>query len=427
MKNFGSFQETIPVIFKITDTNDITLYEKCDTIKLSGGVDTVISFTVCTLGFGKYKTISYTSLLLDANNSNDTCKSNFTVSSINVWQKLDSFPKKVRTSGSSICTDDNYLYCIRPSDSSFYAYDLSAGLWQRKRGVLTKPKTGSAIVYGGNDTVYALMRYKRKFYKYSVLQDMWLDNESIPLRQKSNPALYAQNGYVYCLIGDTTFLRYSSALHTWQNLKGLPLKLKSGAALSGDSSGCLYALRGSTIEFYRYSIGGNSWAIIESTPVKAKKGAGLTSDGYNIYFLASGRTRKFYRYNPVNKWRELDSTPDKVTGGSSITFTRGSVYCIRGSNSASFWRYIPDTNHTEVDLPFPNKNIQSSEIQNISIRKGQTYLVYNSTGALITKVIANSDNFKSSIWKNLPNGIYLILAEKINGDTREKQKLVIIK
>jgi len=466
VKNFGSYQETIPVVFKI----DGTSYEKLDTTIILPGADTVVHFPSCTLSSGSYNTISYTLLTSDDDRTNDTCKSNFILRTTNVWQELTQFPKEVKTTGTSLCYDDNnYIYCLRASDTSFYAYNLTTSTWERKRGIPIKPKSGLGLAYGNNDTIYTLTRNKKNFYKYSISGNNWQLAESMPVKLKTSTGFCSYGDYIYCLPGDTTFLRYSNALNTWERVKGIPVKMKPGSALISDTFGFLYALRGTKKEFYRYSVSGNNWEVIESIPIKkVKKGVGLATDGFNIYCMPSGKTKKFFRYNPVTKWQELDSTPEIIKGGGAITAAQGFVYCLPGSKTQSFLRYIPEptilsaeakiisvlggnintqefiTTETQsnkrltedfLNLPlwlcdsvvFFFSEPKTNKPFTAKIEQGQKIYVYNSLGRFVTTLKTTDDILKPLSWKNLSSGIYFICSENQNGLSVKPRKLVIIK
>jgi hypothetical protein len=423
VKNFGSFEETIPIAYKISSA-----YEAWDTIILLPGADSAVNFPSCTLSSGNYNTVSFTMLDGDVVPSNDTSESNFIIRTTNVWQTLTPFPKKVKATATSLCySEDNFVYCLRASDTAFYAYDIAGNNWLQKKGTISKPKSGLGIVYGGNDTIYMLPRDKKKFYKYSVSGNAWVFADSLPAKPKSYTCLSRYGDYLYYLVGDTSFFRYSIPLNTWERIKGTPVKLKSGAALSEDAADYLYLLRGSKKEFYQYSISGNTWSIVESAPVKVKKGAALTSDGYNVYFLVSGRTKKFFKYNTVNKWQELDSVPLAVKGGGAITYALNKVYCLHGSSTTNFWAYIPSIPKivlTKQDPPSQFENImsitntQSSDhIKSVSI--------YNAFGCLVSKL--NINNFQISSLRNLPSGIYFVHTDTKSGTAEGRQKIIIIK
>jgi len=433
VKNFGSYQETIPVVFKI----DGTSYEKLDTTIILPGADTVVHFPSCTLSSGSYNTISYTLLTSDDDRSNDTCRSNFILRTTNVWQELTLFPKEVKTTGSSLCYDDSdHIFCLRASDTSFYAYNLTTSTWERKRGIPIKPKSGLGLAYGNNDTIYTLTRNKKNFYKYSISGNNWQLAESIPVKLKTSTGFCSYGDYIYCLPGDTTFLRYSIALNTWERIKGIPNKIKTGSALISDTFGFLYALRGTKKEFYRYSVSGNNWEVIESIPIKkVKKGAGLATDGFNIYCIPSGKTKKFFRYNPVTKWQELDSTPEIIKGGGAITSVQGFVYCLRGSKTTDFWRYLPEytlVTKEEKIKSVIRTNINYSQLKidksfRTNIEVGQTFFVYNSLGRFVTTLKTTDNILRPLAWKNLSSGIYFICSENQNGLSVKPRKLVIIK
>ncbi|MCX7785767.1 MAG: choice-of-anchor J domain-containing protein [candidate division WOR-3 bacterium] len=462
VKNFGSAQETIPVVFKINSS-----YEKSDTVILFAGLDTVINFPACTLNSGTYNTIAYTKLINDDNRFNDTCYSSFIIRPTNVWQILKPFPKVVKTTGSSICfdtisdgllfkkrsfdsdkpeisnglffnlrdfdldkteSDIGLIYCLIAGDTSFYVYDINLNDWLQKKGLPVKPKTGLGLVSGNNDTLYALLGNKKKFYKYSVSGNNWQPAESLPLKPKSYTALYSQNGFIYALIGDTIFLRFVIASDTWENIKGIPAKIKNGAALTGDTLGYLYALRGSTKEFYRYSIASNKWSTIDSVPVKVKKGAGLACDGYNVYCLASGKTKKFYKYNPIDKWQEMDSLPFKITGGSTITYAQGKVYCLAGSRTNYFYRYIPEIEKTKETTTNSNNINFYSGIQHLETKSlsGYSMFIYDKLGRLIQKL---NDNYNASnilSKKSLPCGIYFLVVRDSSQHKNYVKKLLIL-
>ncbi len=433
VKNFGSFQETIPVVFKI----DGTSYEKLDTTIILPGVDTIVNFPSCTLSSGSYNTISYTCLTNDDDRTNDTCKSNFILRTTNVWQTITQFPAIVKLTGTTLCYDDsNFIYCLRASDSSFYAYNLTGNTWERKRGIPIKPKSGLGIAYGNNDTLYALTRNKKNFYKYSISGNNWQLAESIPAKLKTSPGFCSYGNYIYCLPRDTTFLRYSVPLNTWERVKGIPVKIKTGCALISDTFGYLYALRGTKKEFYKYSINTNTWGIIESIPIKkVKKGAGLASDGFNVYCIPSGKTRKFYKYNPIDKWQELDSTPEIIKSGEAIVFAQGFVYCLRGSKTQNFWRYIPEPTILSADakiISVLGGYINTSEPKTnkpftAKIEQGRKFYVYNSSGRFVTTLKITDDIPKPLSWKNLSSGIYFICSENQNDLSVKPRKLVIIK
>ncbi|MEO0091405.1 MAG: choice-of-anchor J domain-containing protein [candidate division WOR-3 bacterium] len=460
IKNFGSATETIPVIFKINSS-----YEKSDTVILIAGLDTIINFPACTLNSGSYNTCAYTNLINDDNRNNDTCYSSFIIRTTNVWQSLLPLPKIVKTTGSSICFDSTgFIYSLLANDTAFYAYEIDSNNWHQKKGIPLKPKSGLGLVSGSNDTLYALLRDKKKFYKYSISGNNWLPAESLPKKPKSYTALYSKNGFIYALIGDTTFLRFGMTTNIWENIKGLPVKIKNGVALTGDTFGNLYALRGSSKEFYRYSISGNSWSIIESVPIKVKKGAGLACDGYNVYCLASGKTKKFYRYNPVDKWQELDSLPIKITGGSALTAASGKIYCLAGSRTSNFYRYIPEIEKTSKTTSYSNSvNFESTSYSGLVGSKTTTFLrcipktektlrtiinsnnlnsksssllsatssghiifIYDKLGHLVQKLTGNSNLIEIQREKSLPCGVYFLLIKDNNHGQNFVKKIVII-
>ncbi|MEO0083957.1 MAG: choice-of-anchor J domain-containing protein [candidate division WOR-3 bacterium] len=430
VKNFGSYLETIPVVFKIEGTS----YEQLDTTIVLAGNDTIVNFPACTLSSGTYQTVAYTCLANDDDLSNDTCYSEFTIRTTNVWQTLTPFPTVIKMTGTVLCYDNNsHLYCLRASDSSFYAYNLTSNAWERKSGIPIKPKSGLGIAYGNNETIYVLTRNKKYFYKYSIAGNSWHQAESIPIKLKTSTGFCSYQNYIYCLTGDTNFFRYSIVDNQWQRIKGIPVKIKTGCALTSDTFGYLYALRGTKRDFYRYSILDNNWQILESVPIsKVKKGASLTSDGVNIYCLASGKTRKFYKYNSIDKWQELDSTPQIVNGGSAIAFAQGFVYCLRGSKTSDFWRYIPEASkinsYLNVGFSDPTINQKSATRNYQLITNYQTLinvpkfsqaemLIYDISGKLVKRIDQQTP-------LNLSTGVYWI---KLNNQIDQLYKLLIVK
>ncbi|MCX8015251.1 MAG: choice-of-anchor J domain-containing protein [candidate division WOR-3 bacterium] len=427
VKNFGSYLETIPVAFKIEGTS----YEKLDTTVVLPGNDTIVNFPACTLSSGTYQTVAYTCLVNDDDLSNDTCYSEFTIRTTNVWQALTPFPTIVKATGTGLCYDNgNHLYCLRASDSSFYAYNLTTKSWERKSGIPIKPKSGLGIAYGNNETIYVLTRNKKHFYKYSISGNTWHQAESIPVKLKSSTGFCSCQDYIYCLAGDTNFLRFSITTNQWQRVKGIPVKIKTGCALTSDSFGYLYALRGTKRDFYRYWVRCNSWEILESIPIsKVKKGASLTSDGFNIYCLASGNTRKFYKYNPIDKWQELDSTPQIIKGGGAIAFAQGSVYCLRGSKTSDFWRYIPEAAKKERCFTPQAIPINSITISRNSVNQNKSFinswngfqgemLIYDQSGKFVKRL-------EPTTLSNLPTGVYFIRLRNHNAKDSFRKLLIV--
>ncbi len=422
VKNFGSYLETIPVVFKI----DGTSYEQLDSTIILPGTDTIVYFSPCTLSSGSYNSISYTILTNDDDRSNDTCQSSFIIRTSNVWQTLTPFPKIVKTTGTSLCfDDDNHIYCLRASDSSFYAYNLTSGNWEHKRGMPIKPKSGLGLVYGGNDTIYVMTCNKKAFYKYSIATNNWSLAETLPVKPKSSTGICRAGDFIYCLPRDSFFYQYSIPLNTWQRLPGIPVKLKSGSGLTADTLDHLFALQGTKYNFYAYDIPTNAWMKFDSIPIKLKKGAGMTSDGYNVYCLASGKTRKFFKRSPGDYWREVESVPSKVNGGSAITYAQGKIYCLHGTKTTDFWRYIPEpSKHSMLNIKTENK---TRFTQHDKIQFPQSVIIYNASGKLVKRFFAISEPDFSSATKLLPSGIYFVHLTNTNNSTSRQIKIMSIK
>jgi hypothetical protein len=422
VKNFGSYPETIPVVFKILPGG----YQKHETTFLLAGTDTTIIFPPCTLVSGEYEAVAYTTLNDDEDRENDTTKTNFIIRTHNVWQRRADFPLVVKTTGSTICYgENNFIYALRASDTTFYAYALDGDHWQKKKGLPIKPKAGLGLVYEGNDTLYLMTKNKKAIYRYSITANEWYLGDSLPIKPKTNTALVRHGDYLYFLLGDTFFYRYSIPNKTWERLKGLPVKTKTGTSLAATNDDYLYAITGNKKAFHRYSIATNDWALLESVPVAPKKGAALASDGLNIFCLIGGKTKKFYRYSEPTGWQEIESLPVVIKGGSSLTAAENNIYGLLGSQTSYFYRYISDNSSPKQINPISAKisyrhHTFSKILQKDSNLTFPVYLtIYDIVGNLCLKKTITSQTEYHKILKNLGSGIFII-----HNSNRSLRKLV---
>ncbi|MEO0072801.1 MAG: choice-of-anchor J domain-containing protein [candidate division WOR-3 bacterium] len=412
VKNFGSYPETIPVVFKIPAVH----YEKHETTYLLAGNDTTIIFPSCTLGVGEYQALAYTVLDSDENNSNDTCLVGFIVRTHNVWQRRANFPVLVKTSGSSLCSDENgFIYGMRVSDTNFYAYDINNDNWSQKKSIPIKTKSGFGLVYGGDETIYVFTKNQKVVYRYAITTNTWHPSESLPIKPKTNTAFCRQNNHIYALLGDTCFYRYSLENNSWERCKGLPVKTKAGTALTGTTDGYLYAITGNKKAFHRYDPNTNSWTLLESAPWRIKKGAALSSNGNTVYALIGGRTKKFYCYQADMGWQELDSVPIEIKGGSSLAAAQGSIYALLGSTTNLFYRYLPEpSKHLSQPkslnvLPQLLTIISSNKDRPDQLPVSQTVVIYNALGVPVGTMELAAKTQLHRILQNMPSGIYFIV------------------
>ncbi|MEO0068625.1 MAG: T9SS type A sorting domain-containing protein [candidate division WOR-3 bacterium] len=104
---------------------------------------------------------------------------------------------------------------------------------------------------------------------------------------------------------------------------------------------------GGTNAFLRYSIPCNTWYVINSNTPTFFAGAALTADTFGvIYALRGGNTPEFWLYDIIsNTWQRLPDIPEPVNSGGALTFARRGdyffVYALIGGGSTHFYHYGP--------------------------------------------------------------------------------------
>lgn|GEM_PF-1214425 len=152
-------------------------------------------------------------------------------------------------------------------------------------------------------------------------------------------------------------------------------RVKDGGSLAyneEEDGGVIYALKGNnTTEFYRYDIWTDRWTTRESVPAigrsskkkTVKKGATLAQADCRIFAAKGNNTREWWSYTPdrgAGVWTQKTDVPTgaktlREGAGSATVVIDGTpyVYLLKGSGTLEFYRYNPATDGWETMAPAP--------------------------------------------------------------------------
>jgi hypothetical protein len=226
-------------------------------------------------------------------------------------------------------------------------------------------KGGALGYDGPDHRIYALKGANTlEFWAYDCDSNRWQQKSDVPLGtgkgvKEGSGLAYVALGYVYLLKGSNTdeLWRYAVAKDSWYPCARAPAGIsgklyKDGSCLI-QGPGLLYALKGSYNEFYLYDPGKDSWYTKAPLPLvgssgrkrKVKSGAGLTHDGRGlIYALKGNNSQEFWSYQlDSDRWMQLADLPlgagKRVKGGGGLAAVGDNVYALKGNNTWEFWMY----------------------------------------------------------------------------------------
>jgi hypothetical protein len=172
----------------------------------------------------------------------------------------------------------------------------------------------------------------------------------------------ADTDKVYCVKGSggLEFLVYWCGPSEWHSRRPLPAapggrKARRGTAL-GALGARLFCTKGGTSEFYEYVPSRDTWLTCASLPVsgrsgrfrKCRDGAALVGDGTrSVYALKGGGCSEFWRYDAAgDSWSQLDDVPmgnggSRVKAGAALAWVSGRVFALKGGRTRELWCFDP--------------------------------------------------------------------------------------
>lgn len=234
-----------------------------------------------------------------------------------------------------------------------------------------------------NDTGVALFRVDTTRYEKWVLKNLF----PLGLRNKrvkhGGSLVYHPPNYIYALKGNNTdeFYRYDITKDSFKTLAPIGFsqtvkrRVKSGAALTTDGTGKIYALKGgNTLEFWSYDTASNTWTQLQDVPLgnrKIKNGSGLAYsfksgviDSSFVYCLKGSKTTEFYAYWIEGaRWLTKPSVPlglnnKAMKKGSCIVSDGNFVYALKGEYN-EFYAYDISKDSWYTKSPMPIQTIFS--------------------------------------------------------------------
>jgi hypothetical protein len=229
--------------------------------------------------------------------------------------------------------------------TAFYSYSTTTNTLTSLAAMPEAENDGGSLVYpGSGNYLYAFSGTGGSFYQYSISGNSWTGLAGTATLPSTGAALTSDdNGYIYALTGSaggtqSAFFKYSISAGSWGSMAGIPngVGYYGGSAMAYGGGNYVYAIIGDKTQlFYEYSISGNSWTQLASIPAVVEGGGSLVYDQGYLYAFSGNTSGAYMRYSIAgNSWTTLTSYPYSVTGdGNTLAYGNGPfVYALAGGH-----------------------------------------------------------------------------------------------
>lgn len=337
VKNYGSATQTFPVTMTISPGG----YTSTQTVTaLAPGATQNVNFSSWTPSNGNSSVTCYTQLSTDLNRTNDTLRTNVSVTA-SYWVNRTAMPlgRDLGTGVGYSRNDTGWVFILggELATNSVYRFNLRTNTWATMANLpLGKDRQGSAAL---KDSIYSIggstvdPSYTTDFYKYDIKANTWVSKAPLPGPLGWCKGLGYQDSLIYVAGGYTgsatvaQVLLYNSNTNSWRTATSMPgIRFGGGFAVKGDTLVYVSGVDGAAIvtTVYKGVISQTDRSVITWTT-----GAALPAP------LSTGQ----FRFD-AHTWGNKGII---ITGGSTlIPFTSVSNACMSYSPGANVWSTLPN-------------------------------------------------------------------------------------
>jgi hypothetical protein len=351
VKNFGTGQTTVPVIFRIG-----TFYADTQNVNLNSGDSTVVSFDSCALLLGgTYPTKCTTALVGDGNPANNALSDSVTIivhvnDDVGVTQIIA--PTGIITSGMVVIPAARIAnFGINDQTFPVYFRILSAAdtIYYDDTLVTIEADRDSVIYFASWNSISGSYR---AFVRTALAGDQ-------------NP------------VNDTALKNFTVSEASWQRMADVPTapsgKTPKNGTCIGPLDGKIYLLKANkTSDFYCFTPNPSTgtWTTLDAIPSGTKetgdgkdpkKGAAMAAYDNSVYVLRGNNTQGFWKYITSGSigWQKIKNIPAGTKNpkdGSGLVYVNKNgddcIFAMKGSKTTEFYLYfINSDNWQQVASP----------------------------------------------------------------------------
>jgi hypothetical protein len=153
-----------------------------------------------------------------------------------------------------------------------------------------------------------------------------------------------------------------------------------------ESGGRLFCLKGKSNELCEYHPEGDSWSACAALPGRRpRRGAALAGDGSRwVYALKGGGCCQFWRYDVhADSWTRLEDVPKgercrRIRRGSDLCWHEGKVYVLKGC-CRQFWCYDPSAAKGNESGCAPRRPAREPDVRSGAANAGE-FVVFDIMG-----------------------------------------------